>query len=101
MTVPAAFPISGLLYQACICKPSTTIALYDCSVAAKPENSMPDFKNIETAVLLTMLAAYHSYYRELHTKKGFIKCKKTMNRLQSEIEFRKKGGTDITTTDRY
>jgi len=56
---------------------------------------MPYFKNIETAVLLTMLAAHSVNYRRLLTKKEATGCKKTIIRLQSEIELRQKGRIDI------
>lgn len=54
-------------------------------------------KDIETAVLFTMLAAHSDHYRRLLTREEAAECKKTIIRLQSEIEFRKNGCLDITT----
>ncbi|HMK25805.1 MAG TPA: hypothetical protein VK483_07215 [Chitinophagaceae bacterium] len=51
---------------------------------------MLELKNIETTVLLTMLAAHSAGYRRFLTKKEAVVCKRTLIRLQSEIELRQK-----------
>ena len=58
---------------------------------------MPELKNIDTALLLTMHTAHSVSYRRLLNKKETARYKKTIIRLQSEIEFRKKGCIDIAT----
>jgi hypothetical protein len=56
---------------------------------------MPELKNIDTAVLLTMLTAHSANYRRVFTKKEIKVCRQTRFRLRSEIELRQKGRTVI------
>ncbi len=73
-----------------------TIACDDCSVTTRTENTMSIYTNIETPVLFTMLSAHASYYRKLHNKKSLTNCKRTINRIKSEIEIRQKFTADNT-----
>ena len=59
---------------------------------------MLELKNIETAVLLTMLAAHSASYRRFLTKKQTVLYKRTIKRLQSEIEHRQHDHIDIAIT---
>ena len=52
---------------------------------------MVELKNIDTAVLLTMLAAHDAGYRRFLTKKESMVCKRTLVRLRSEIKLRQNG----------
>lgn len=79
-------------YRARIFKSSTTIAF----CFQQNLNLMHNFKNIETTVLLTMLAAHAAYYKRSGSQKEYRDCARTINRIQSEIELRRKCGTDIT-----
>jgi hypothetical protein len=49
---------------------------------------MQDFKNIETMVLLTMLAAHSAYHGITLTKAEMVKRKTTIGMLQEEIASR-------------
>ena len=51
---------------------------------------MQDLKKIETSVLITMIAAYSSYYGRVLTDNESADCKETIKQLQSELENRKK-----------
>ena len=51
---------------------------------------MPELKNIETTVLLTMLTAHTAGSGRSLSKKETMVCKRTLIRLQSEIELRQR-----------
>ncbi|MEO7923825.1 MAG: hypothetical protein ABIR30_09115 [Chitinophagaceae bacterium] len=56
---------------------------------------MPDFKKIETSVLLTMVAAHEAYYGRLLTGDETSACRITISQIQKEIASRKENSMKL------
>jgi hypothetical protein len=63
---------------------------------------MKDFQNLELTVLVDLLSQYTARYYKILSDGGseeeFTSCKKTIQSLQSEIEYRKKSAKNSTIT---
>jgi hypothetical protein len=64
---------------------------------------MKDIQNLELTVLVDLLSQHTARYYKILSDGGseeeFTSCKKTIQLLQSEIEFRKKSAKNSTVTD--
>jgi len=88
------FPVLFLIYLPCFSKPARLLP-YRVVLLLPNRQQMLELKDIETAVLFTMLAAHSASYQKFLTKKEAAGCKRTITRLQSEIKLRQKGSTGI------